>query len=279
VKHRLDLLWRGFGTALFLTVIGLGGTLLALTVFPIIATLTRDPTRRQRRIQTVLHVSFRLYCRAIHGLRLAEIHFIGTERLRHLHGCLLVANHPSMLDVALIMAALPNVQCVVKGELWRNPFFRMTVASAGYIRNDLPPEDLLAACVATLRAGNNLIVFPEGTRSVAGRPMKLRRGFANIALMAQADLQLICLTCVPQVLHKGNPWWRVPAERTIFSMEVGEKLDIQQFMGYRYRSLSARKLVEFIEHYYADKLSNGFPGTRPEAADRVVSEAGRLDPG
>ena len=274
--NRLDRIWRALGVGLFLALLGLGGTLLAMSVFPLIALLVRDPDWRQRRIQYVMHVSLRLYCRAIHVLRIADIHRVGTERLRGLHHTMIIANHPSLLDVVMIMAAVPNVQCVVKGGLWKNPFLRLTVAGAGYIRNDLPPEELLAACIDTLKAGNNLIVFPEGTRTIRGRPMKLQRGFANIALMAEIDLQLMTITCEPPILHKGNPWWRVPSRRTSFLVEVGQRLDIQQFMGYGYRSLSARKLVEFIENYYADKLGNGILGTRAEAVDCVGPEAGGL---
>lgn len=269
VWHRLEMLWRSGGNALFLAIIGLGGTLLAMTVFPLIALLTRDPDRRRERIQSVLHTSFKLYCFGIHVLRVADIRVEGIERLRGLKGTMLIANHPSLLDVVMIMAAVPNVQCVVKGGLWRNPFFRLTVEGAGYIRNDLPSEMLLKACVDTLQAGNNLIVFPEGTRTLRGQPMKLHRGFANIALMAQADLQLIAMTCEPPILHKGNPWWRVPASRTLFLMEVGERLDIQNFLGHPYRSLSARKLVGFIENYYSEKFDHDRIGTGPEALDRV----------
>lgn len=247
------MLWRCIGTALFLGIIGGGGTLLALTIFPLIAVLTRQPDRR-RRIQLVLHGALKLYCLAIHVLRVADIRVEGIERLRGLTGTMIIANHPSLLDVVMIMAAVPNVQCVVKGGLWRNPFFRLTVEGAGYIRNDLPPELLMNACIDTLKAGNNLIIFPEGTRSIRGRPMKLHRGFANIALMAEADLQLIAMTCEPPLLHKGHPWWRVPATRTSFLMEVEERLDIQKFMGYSYRSLSSRKLVAFIEDYYSEKF-------------------------
>ena len=59
---RLDRLWRGFGTGLFLAVIGIGGSLLALTVFPLIVLVVRAPLARQRRIQAVIRASFKLYC-------------------------------------------------------------------------------------------------------------------------------------------------------------------------------------------------------------------------
>ncbi|CAA7627925.1 1-acyl-sn-glycerol-3-phosphate acyltransferase [Candidatus Terasakiella magnetica] len=271
----LDRIWRAFGNGLFLTLIGVGGSLLALTVFPLIALTIRDPERRSCRIQGVIHHSFRLYCRAIHWMRIADVVMEGRERLKDLGGVLIVANHPSLLDVVMIMSMVPKVQCVVKAGLWRNPFFRLTVEGAGYIRNDLAPEALMAACVGSLRAGKNLIVFPEGTRTVAGRPLKFQRGFANIATLAEADVQLIHISCAPPILHKGNPWWRVPPTRTRFHLRVGERLDIRPFMSYRFRSVAARKLVERLEHLYSDELAHGRSGVTIEAADHLGPEAGR----
>jgi len=273
--YSIERVWRGFGTGLFLAIIGIGGTALAMTVFPMIAALTRDPERRRLRIQWVLHQSFKIYCRAIHVLKVADVEMVGTEQLRGLKGAMIVANHPSLLDVVMIMAAIPNVQCVVKGGLWKNPFFRLTVEGAGYIRNDLAPEDLLAACVATLKAGNNLIVFPEGTRTLLGRPMRFQRGFANIAIEAGADIQLIRISANPPMLHKGHSWWRAPAERTKFQMQVCYRLDINPFLGYRFRSKATRQIVESLEKFYADERGHGSVGTGLEAVDRVGAEAGR----
>jgi hypothetical protein len=101
----------------------------------------------------------------------------------------------------------------------------------------------------------------------------LQRGFANIATLAQADLQLITITCTPPILHKDGVWWNVPERRPHFVMEVGERLDIQHFLRYRSRPLAARKLVSFIDDYFTDKLSDDRPGDGPEAPDRVLAQA------
>ncbi len=161
----------------------------------------------------------------------------------------------------MIMAAAPAVQCVVKASLWNHPFFRLTVGGAGFIRNDLQPEALMQACADSLRAGQNLIIFPEGTRTVPGSPPRLQRGFANLAVRTEANLQLLTITCNPPILFKGNPWWRVPERRSHFRLKVGEQVDIQEFLRYPYRTLGARKLVSFVDRYYAEKLTDGPLGT------------------
>jgi 1-acyl-sn-glycerol-3-phosphate acyltransferase len=270
---RLERLWRSFGVGLFLALIGLGGTLMALTVFPLLFLTISDRIKRQRAFQFVLHCSFKLCCFGIKRLRIADLQIVGAQRLASLRGVLIVANHPSLLDVVLIMSIAPRVQCIVKAALWRNPFFRLTLSGADYIRNDLAPEQLLDACRQTLAAGNNLIVFPEGTRTIPGQAPKLQRGFANIAAFAEADLQLITFTCDPPQLFKGNPWWDVPRRRSCLTMEIGERLNITDFLRSRSRPLAARKLVAFLNSYYSEKLGYEPIGTGAEAADRLGAEA------
>lgn len=269
----VDKIWRGFGTGLFLAIIGVVGSLLALTLFPLLFLVIRDPVSRQRRFQYVLKLAFKAYCWGIRTLGVADIELIHAERLRGLSGTLVVANHPSLLDVVLIMSAIPRAQCIVKSALWRHPFFRFTVRGAGYIRNDLPPEDLLEICKATLAAGNNLIVFPEGTRTVLGERLKLQRGFANIATLAQANILPITIQCAPPILYKGGRWWQVPDRRPGFVMKVGEQLDIQEFLRYRSRPLAARKLVAFIDDYFTENLVDDRPGDGPETPHHILAEA------
>ena len=266
----LDHGWRLSVTAAAFAFIFFGGGVLAVTLLPVLALV---PGHRRDRPQWVIHRSFRLYIELLQRCGLIRLETEGLEKLDRAEGRLVVANHPSLLDVVLLMALLPRVQCIVKHELWAHPFLGPLMRRAGYIRNDVAPEALMQACIDTLKAGNNLIVFPEGTRTVRGRAMKLHRGFANIAILAEADLRLIDITCEPPLLHKGNPWWKVPATRTEFLMEVGERLDIRQFLGYRYRSLSARKLVGVIEAHYAEKFGHGRVGTGSEAVDRLGAEA------
>jgi len=271
--RQFDKAWRAFATGLFLALIGLVGSLMALTLFPLLCLVSPGRVTRQRRFQYALKQAFRLYCAGIRLSGTAGITLSGAERLKDLRGVLVVANHPSLLDVVLIMSAIPRAQCIVKATLWDHPFFRFTVRGADYIRNDLEPEALLAACKATLAAGNNLIVFPEGTRTALGRKPKLQRGFANIATLAEVDIQLITITCDPPILHKGGCWWKVPDRRPRFVMEVGERLDIQHFLRYRSRPLAARKLVAFIDDYFTEKLSDDRPGDGAETSHHILAEA------
>ncbi|PNQ95658.1 1-acyl-sn-glycerol-3-phosphate acyltransferase [Azospirillum argentinense] len=253
----LDKLWRRAATGFAFAFLFGGGAILAPTVFPLVALTSPAGAVRRQRCQHLVHLIFRFYIRMLRVLRVIDVEVEGAERLRDGHGKLVVANHPSLLDVVLLMALMPRAQCIVKKELWESRWLGGMVRGAGYIRNDLDPEALLDACRAALEAGDGLIIFPEGTRTVPGEPVRFRRGFANLATLLEAEVQPVTITCNPPTLIKGEKWWMIPPRRPIFRVMVGDRLDVTGLLGYQYRSLAARKLVRSLEDYFAERLADG----------------------
>src|SRR6185312_5089704 len=202
--RRMNYLWRLAATGLAFAVMGVGGIVLALVV-PLASLGTRDPLVRARRARRYIRNSFRGYLLMLRWLGVLRLEVVGGERLAQCQGRLIVANHPTLLDVVLIMALVPNAHCVAKHQLWRNPFLGPIMRISGHIRNDGDAEAFIDACRSALAAGGNLIIFPEGTRSVPGQRLRFQRGFAHIATLTGANLQLVAITCEPVTLIKGQP--------------------------------------------------------------------------
>lgn len=252
-----DYIWRLAVTGVAFAAIGIGGCGLAATIIPAAGLFSRDKLTRMRRAQAIIRASFRLYVWILQKLGVISLQVTGADKLAQCRGRLIIANHPTLLDIVLIMSLVPRAKCVVKHQLWRNPFFRPVFSATGYIRNDEQVEAFVTKCKETLQAGNNLIVFPEGTRSIPGQPLRLQRGFAQIAALSNADLQLITIKCHPITLTKGAPWYSIPEHRPYFRIEVDELIDITRFVSYRTRSIGVRKLVSYIQSYYYGKLRHG----------------------
>jgi 1-acyl-sn-glycerol-3-phosphate acyltransferase len=156
------------------------------------------------------------------------------------------------------MALVPDTKCVVKSELFSNWLMGPVVRAAGYIGNDGEPEVLIEKCRETLAAGFNLIIFPEGTRSIPGKPIHFQRGFAHIATTAGVNLQPITINCEPITLVKGEPFYTIPHSRPIFRIKVADQIDPRQFLNStsQSRALSARKLASYVEADYCSRLKN-----------------------
>lgn len=257
LRSHLDRAWRFAGTAIAFPLLFGGATVLAGVVFPILQAVTRESVLRRERNQNLVHILFRLYIRLLWTLRLIDFEIEGRERLDKGPACIIVANHPSLLDVVLLMALVRRARCVVKHELWQSPYLGRVVRGAGYIRNDLDSAALLEACRGVLASGNHLIIFPEGTRSAPGEPIRFRRGFANIATCLGAEIQPVTISCSPATLTKGEKWWAIPERRPRFRVEIGERLNTRSWLTCEHRPIAVRKIVRHFEEYYAGRLARG----------------------
>jgi 1-acyl-sn-glycerol-3-phosphate acyltransferase len=150
------------------------------------------------------------------------------------------------------MAFVPRADCIVKARLWRNPFIRATVRAAGYIRNDHDGVRVINDCIASLRAGGNLIIFPEGTRTPGAGSINLKRGAAHIAVRGERNITPVLIRCVPPMLVKDKNWWRLPDCSSRFNIDVKEDLDIRPFIAAGATEvLAARRLTAYLASYFA----------------------------
>ena len=246
----LDRAWRVFGTGLSFAVFGVGGLVLRLLVFPLLQIGVRDPARRRALVRRTVQRSFASFIEMMRfvGVLRYEIH--GRERLQR-EGLLVLANHPTLLDVVFLVSQIPNADCIVKSALLRNPFMRGPVLAAGYVFND-SGSGLVEDCVAAVRRGGNLVIFPEGTRTRRGEPLRLQRGAAHVALRGGFDITPVRIRCVPMSLGKGEKWYRVPPRRMHFSLQIGADIPIAGFRAEEEGdTVAARRLTEHLADYFS----------------------------
>lgn len=263
-RKNLNWYWRLFATGLAFCTFGIGGLFMALTIFPAMMLVLRDRAKRRKYAQLVICRGFRLFVWMLRRLGVANVETQDIQRLRDAKGCLIVANHPTLIDVVVIVAQLDHCQCVVKHQLFRNPFLFGVVRAAGFIRNDDNPENLIVEARRHLRSGANIMIFPEGTRTPINQTMgKLQRGVANIAIETQADLIPVVVHCNHETLKKGVPWYRIPPSKICYRLEVGYPLLFNDITDPNLpRAKQARAITRLIKDYILDRLNNDFAGNR-----------------
>jgi len=252
IGSRLDQAWRVVATGFSFLAFGVGGLLFGTLLVPFLLLAVRDARRRQQLARRLVQRLFALHVALMRMLGVMTCDVQGAHRLQR-DGLLVLANHPTLIDVVLLVALLPNADCVIKGAVARNPFMRGTVRAAGYLVNDGGPA-LVEASIAALREGGSLVIFPEGTRSVPGQPLRLQRGAANIAVRGRVDITPVRIRCVPPTLGKGEKWYRVPPRRFHVTLEVGEDIPIGTFLdevGMAGRdALAARRVTDHLSRYF-----------------------------
>lgn len=245
VRHGLRRAGSGFLFATF----GVGALGIACIAFPVLA-WRRQGVERALSAQRLIHRSFAAFIRLGCALRLFELHESGTDALRSSPG-LVVANHPTLLDVVFLISRMPQADCIVKEGLWRNPFLRHVVSIADYIPSVSGPS-VLDTCVERLRAGRAVIVFPEGTRSPEHGLRPFKRGAAHIALRSGARVTPVRISCAPPALKKGQPWWDVPSRALVYTLDAGPPLCVDSLLPGVERddaSRAARTLTEALRRH------------------------------
>lgn len=253
----IDRLRRLLGTAVSFMVYGIGGMVLSIIVFPLIAVFSKDKETRIRRVRSVLSRSYRSFIWLMHTVGVArfEVDPQCREILSRSGGLIVVANHPTLIDVIQILAEIEYGNCIVKRAIWNNVFLGGVVRAASYIPNN-DSEQLLSECADVLRRGETMVIFPEATRTVPGQPMRLHRGAAHVALVSGVPVQLVHLSCDPPTLSKAEHWYQIPRRRPYFKMTVGDTLHTGDFLiEGECRSLASRRLTRVLHR----KLLNTGP--------------------
>ena len=225
----LNQYWRIVTTGLCFIIFGFGGLVLSFIVIPLIRLRTSNTKEREYKVQGAIQYSFNVFCKMMKFSGAIDYQIIGADVLQQDKNCLIVANHPSLIDYVLIASQLKRCDCLVKSAIWANPFMKHIVKAAGYIPNETP-DDLLAMCEDRFGDDNVLLIFPEGTRTTPGVKSKLQRGAAQIAVRTERDLRVVHITVKPSFLTKQKKWYHVPSTKPFFKIEVKNKIDIQPFI-------------------------------------------------
>ena len=245
--------WRLAATGGCFAAFGIGGLVLTILVFPLLAVLS-PAHARARHARWVIYKAFGTFLKLMQFVGLLRLEVIGAERLRASRNTLVLANHPTLIDVVALLSLMPEASCVVKQALWKNPFLGGAVRAANYVSN-AAPENLITDCAYDLAAGNRLIVFPEGTRTEPGKPLHFLRGAAYIALKSKMQILPVLITCVPSTLTKAEKWYHIPPKRMHLRIKVLEPLDALRWIDDgQADAIAARKLTQALEAYFTEEL-------------------------
>jgi 1-acyl-sn-glycerol-3-phosphate acyltransferase len=127
-----------------------------------------------------------------------------------------------MLDAVMLMAHLPRSACIMKASLMNNPLLGPGARLARYIRND-SAYGMVQCAVEDLRAGGQLVMFPEGTRTTQQPLNPFHASFTLIARRARSPIQTVFIDTDSPYLGKGWPLWRLPPLPICFSVRMGRR--------------------------------------------------------
>lgn len=231
-KQQLNYLWRMAATGLGFASFGVGGVAIGTVIAPAVRLYTSDPKRRVELTQQVIRHGFHGFIESMTKLGVMTYSVEGLDKLQNSQRELVIANHPTLIDVMLLIGLMPKANCVVKQALWQNPFTRGPVQNAAYILN-AGSEQFIQDCVQRLQQADaaSLIIFPEGTRTEKNQTLNdFQRGAANIALRAQVPIRPVVIRCSPSTLTKNEKWYHIPSEPFHIQINVLDPIRVEDIL-------------------------------------------------
>jgi 1-acyl-sn-glycerol-3-phosphate acyltransferase len=184
---------------------GLGDLFFILMTIPLAALLTVLPRYRYRLVRGIvsryLVLMFQRVLPFLGVYRIDEV--AGLDRAQEGAPVVFVANHRGRLDGPLLLSYLQRTGVVVKSRYARHGTLAVLAWVFDFITIDSRSLDSLASMAAEVRRllerGMNLLIFPEGSRSVSGRLLPFRNAAFRLALEQGRPV-------VPVIVHSTAPF-------------------------------------------------------------------------
>jgi 1-acyl-sn-glycerol-3-phosphate acyltransferase len=229
----------------------------------VILPLARIPLRgrpsieRERRCQDIVGQGFRFFLAAMRALRVLVFR-PRSVRLELPEGpFVMIANHPTLIDVTAVMAVCPRICCVAKTELFRSVLVGRSLRYSGHIEGgavgSMEGASVMQQALKKLESGQSVLIFPEGTRSPVHGLHRFKSGVFEIALRARVPIVPILITCEPPTLQKGLQWYALPKETATYNIaqlptwpvpdpEVGSRRLAEQFQAMFQQRIDVREV-------------------------------------
>ncbi|HTT58153.1 MAG TPA: lysophospholipid acyltransferase family protein [Opitutaceae bacterium] len=175
---------------------------------------------------------FRWYLAVMVRVGAIKLDTRALEELAQESSVVLAPNHPGLFDAILLLAYHPDMVCIMKSAMLRNPFLGPGARLARFIGN-AAPRRMIGEAVAAVRSGAALLLFPEGTRTVRNPVNRFQLTVGTIAKHAQAPILTLLIETDSPYLSKGWPLFRVPSLPITYRVRLGRRFapprDVRRF--------------------------------------------------
>ena len=229
-------------------IFAIGGLFIGLFIIPI-STLKYKDLEHRKFCANVVHKSWKFFSGLL--CKFGSIKIETNGDFENINGKVIVANHPSLLDIVLLIGLIPNCLCLAKKELLKNPIMHNIVKYL-YIINDVDLGEFQNETKKALENGFNIIIFPTGTRTLQNEELKIHKGSAQIAINANVDIIPITIKADYPILIKNH--FPLDVNNKAITFEITQKENIK-VSDYKTSDTTDIKLRKVISDKIKEKIS------------------------
>ena len=174
-----------------------------------------------------------IYCKVVYRMEI-----VGKENIPKEGPVIICGNHRSFLDPPLIEVTCGRyTRFLAKEELTKNKFlaFLGIIFDAILVKRDSKEVTAIKESLKTLKNGDCLALFPEGTRNGLAKGEKVKDGVAFFAVRSGAKV----IPCGIKGGKKGD--WKV-------TITYGKPLDYSKYKGAKDKETLDKVTNEIMDH-------------------------------
>jgi len=136
-----------------------------------------------------------IFCKLVY-----RVEYVNLDKEKQLKGRNVVcANHNDWMDAVVMWTKTEKVKIMAKAELFKVPVWSHLIRAVGAfpIKRGMKDFSSIYHAVKVVEEGNNLVIFPEGTRKAKLKNVKAKVGAVHIAISADADI-------IPVYIEEGS---------------------------------------------------------------------------
>ena len=247
--------WRMLSTGISFLTFFLGSICISIITVPILFIIPVRTERKHKIARYVIHLGLSFFCKLMQFFGLLNVKLKGLGSINKSNNYLIVANHPTLIDALVLLVTFPTARCIVKKSLWNKIFPGTILKQAGFFSNE-KSHYLVEQCVEHLRAGNSLIVFPEGTRSPANGLNPFQPGVGHVAARSGCEVLLVVIKSDPPTLLKGQRWFEIPSKPVDLTLEICNPFPrfIELKNSFKSRTI-AREFTKTLQLFYLERIN------------------------
>jgi len=138
-----------------------------------------------------------------------RVKIIGIENILTDRPQIFIANHQGYFDIFALSGYLPvQLRWISKASLFRVPFIGWAMSAAGYIpverTNRKRSYQAFLNTIESVRKGNSIVIFPEGTRSSDGEIGPFKKGSQLLAQRSEVPMVPVTIIGTRNIIRKGS---------------------------------------------------------------------------
>ena len=183
-------------------------TLFMVVAIPLAALIVFPWTLITRDVRFLYWIAMKI-ARVAVWLTGTKVEIRGLDKIDPAGTYIFMSNHVSNLDGAILVTRIPRrTSILAKKELWRLPVLNWAFNLASIVPVDRQNREAAIQSIKSagevMRKGLNMMLFPEGTRSLDGRLQPFRKGPFYLAVDTGFPIVPVTMVNTFEMMPKGK---------------------------------------------------------------------------